>query len=55
MFKITALEEAVYNQGRANAIFDDIRDSITRNEAARKMDNEELRNRMTNSEKMVND
>jgi hypothetical protein len=55
MEKITDLEEAVYNQGRSNAIFDDIRDKISKNEAQRKMDNEKLRNYLTNTEKLVND
>ena len=53
MKKIEDLEEAVYNQGKANSIFEDIRDNITKNEAARKVDSEELHNRMANTEKTV--
>jgi hypothetical protein len=55
MEKIADLEEAVYNQGKANAIFEDIRDNITKNEAARKMDSQELHSRMGNAEKTVSE
>lgn len=51
--RLAELEEAVYNQGRANAVFEDIRDRITKNETTRKVDIEEVRNRMTNVEHKV--
>lgn len=41
--RIVELEEAVYNQGRANAIFDDIKDRIASGEVKRKIDNEALK------------
>ncbi len=51
--RVTELEEAVYNQGRANSIFEDIKDRIAKNEAQRRVDNEALRNRMDNTEQLV--
>lgn len=51
--RLAELEEAVYNQGKANPIFDDIKDRITKGEVRRKLDNEELRNRMDNVEEIV--
>ena len=51
--RLAELEEAVYNHGRANAIFEDIRDRITKNETTRKVDIEEVRNRMINVEHKV--
>ena len=50
---MAVLEEAVYNQGRANPIFEQFRVRIAEGEKQRKVDNEELKNRMDNVEKIV--
>jgi len=52
--RMEAIEEAVYNQGRADPIFDQFRVKIAENEKERKMDNEELQHRMQNVETLVN-
>ncbi len=53
--RVRQLEEAVYNQGRANSLFEDIRDKISFIESIRKVENEQLRNRMDNVERAVKD
>lgn len=55
LVRMAELEDAVYNQGRAHSIFEDIKDRITKGEALRRVDNEALKNRMDNVEKMVGD
>ena len=51
--RLAGLEEAVFNQGKSNEVFDEIRDRIVTNEAVRKVDNMKLIDRMDNVEKAM--
>jgi uncharacterized protein YjcR len=53
MTRLDNIEEAVYNQGRADPIFDQFRVRIAENERERKCDNESLMQRMDNVEEKI--
>ena len=53
MTRLDNIEEAVYNQGRADPIFDQFRVRIAENERERKCDNEQLMQRMDNVEEKI--